>query len=706
MSGKKQHYIPKTLLKGFRISANSRQEQAFVFKSGRSPYIASINDIAAQRYFYSDLGESGSTTVDDRITEYENRLAPLLRNLQSTADGQSVDPLVSAEVVAHLSIRGAYLRELFSSGMQQLIRGSASGWGNLDSARMMLSVDELDNTTYLIESIDKEIDKIRHLLPSNLPVPLLRRFLLHFVREDFDDLYKQTLPVISSALKQLFSQVPGVIRNGHASIFNSSMAPDSRVFDLATLSWSVRHSKSALILPDCVAVSINKTSAAMQPYLMERVQDIGAIILPLSANQMLVGCRPDTRKIDETFDFNRHAASCSTNFFVSPEDSDVLRTLANGIGRTTHGTISSLVSEALDKMYRQVGSPSALEGRAVSPEDGTSKGPPKPASAQPPGPLSYRVSFRDCATQEQAEVIAKAVGVVVNHLAPYLELEHLSAIIFADDYPSALRELDAALTEPVNLKTIELDGLVGVASTANEYVDGRLRSYIVMRSSIGQMFMLDDEDGLQVATHMLSMMLSQISFSALQHSAFGEAKARPPYSPWELLLYAPMSAAPAGYYAAWMSAGIDPSAENAYREILLKLFDHANDLIGRERFSYEDHNDLDRFIQQVTEVLGDVLITLAKLIGHCDASNSSIYGDDDELKDSFERQNLVQWVSLYSRDLRQVFASRGQWGSEKLVRSLGAHMERHLWRYFLFPWVMDDGRVWIEVPKMGDHRFG
>lgn len=701
MSGKKQHYIPKVLLKEFRANQRGKYGQAFVYKSGKVPYLSSIADIAAERYFYSDLGDGTSKTLDDRITDYENTLTSLLRSLQDIANGRLADPLVSAEVVAHLSIRGAYLREMFSSGARQLIQGTSDSWSDPDIVRAILFLDEFEGTPIFVASIDNEIEKIRHTLPSGFPIPLLKRLLLYFARESFDSFHESFFPSIDTALKQLVPQVSGAMRSGHARVFDTSMAPDKRVSDLATLSWHVHRSETALILPDCVAVSVDKTWTSMQPYLMESIDNVGAIMLPLAFDKMLVGLPVGASENRANFDFNSHAAGCSAVFFVSSEDSGDVRALADNIGNVTDRTISSIVSDTLRKAYPRSDDPAnGLEDKtplgAISPE-----GEYPPQSTQSSDSFSYRVNFRDCATQEQAETIAKIVAVVVNGLASHLELDHLEAIIFAEDYPASLRELDRELTTPANLGTTAVEGLVGVASTVSDYVEGHLKSYVVMRSWLGYALVSGDEDPTRVATHMLSAILSQASFSMLLESAFGEASAHPPYSPREALLYAPMNGAPAAYYSAWMSAHIDPSAEDSYREVVLRMLDHANELIDSERLGYESHKDLDRFLHQATQALGDLLMAIAKLIGHCDASNSSIYGDSANLRSAFERQSLSDWVSLYSQDLRRVFASRGVWRSTKDLRSLCVHMERHLWRYLVFPWIMEDGQVWVEVPNVG-----
>jgi hypothetical protein len=320
--------------------------------------------------------------------------------------------------------------------------------------------------------------------------------------------------------------------------------------------------------------------------------------------------------------------------------------------------------------------------------------------AQSSTPHSYRINFRDFATQEQANAIARAVGIVVNDLASHLELDHLETIIFADDYQASLREIDHELTTLANLRTTGVEGLVGVASTVCDYLDGRPRSYVIMRSWLGHALISGEEDAIRVATHMLSSILSQASFSILLDSAFGDSGKRPSYSPMEELAYAPMNGAPAAYYSAWMSAHLDPGAGDSYREVVLRMLEHSKILIDSERRAYRSHHDLDRFLYLATQAIGDLLMATAKLIGHCDASNSSIYGDSDELRAALAHQWLSDWVRLYSQDLRRVFASRGVWQSTKELRFLCVHMERHLWHHFIFPWIMEDGRVWVEVPDI------
>lgn len=703
MAGKKQHYIPQALLRGFLINEKGNDRQTRVYKKGQAPYPSSVGDIAATRYFYSDPSSGPSKSLDDRITDYENRLGPLLKELRTADDGHLVDPIVAAEVVAHLSIRGAYLREIFSFGVHKLIDGASTRLKDEELARSMFGVDEHAEESQLTSAIDEQLSAVKDHLPDGLPVPLLRRMLLHFVREEFGNIYGKTLPSIQEALENLVSGIPSAIRDGHGNALSSGLVPDKRVADLATLSWRVYQTGESLLLPDCVAISIDTDGATAQPYALGDVERIDSIMLPLSSNRLLIGRSADSpADEDPGRDFNLHAAGCSTVFFVSAERSDELLALSETIGSIPQRTISALVAEALD--HSRVSPEKSVPPDALaSPESAVVDKGAQTGQTQHTK-TSYRVSFKNCATREVAEEIAASVGVVVNELATSVELNRLDEIIFAEDYAAAVNDLDRGYAPVSPMETIQVEELVGVARTVVVNRDGERKVAVVMRSWIGHALLSDEESAVRVAAHMLTTMLSEVAFQELLESS--NVAEEVAYTPWESLFYAPMSGAVMAYYAAWMGADIDPTAGSSYRSVFLSLLNHANTRISVERLAYGTHGDLDVFLRAAMSVISDMLISMAKLIGHSDARNEPIHGDDESFLRTLSDASLCGWASLYGRDLRRAFSARGSWRSMTDLTSLSCHMERQLWRFFVFPWIDDEGQIRVEVPYMGEHKFG
>ena len=126
MSGRKQHYIPQCLLRGFEASRSGKGPQVVVLRRGREPYLSSIEDVAAKRNFYSELSHDGRKTLDDLITVYESRLGSILTELRASEPGALVDSSLAAELVTHLTVRSAFLRGVFSLGFDEVISNATA----------------------------------------------------------------------------------------------------------------------------------------------------------------------------------------------------------------------------------------------------------------------------------------------------------------------------------------------------------------------------------------------------------------------------------------------------------------------------------------------------------------------------------------------------------------------------------------------------
>lgn len=109
MSGRKQHFIPQHFQQPFAIEGS--KGKIWLYRKGKpDPIPASIGDTAAQRDFYSTPSENDLPTLDDLITEYEQKLHKTVDELRSLSAGDIIEPVVIAEVVTHLAIRSSYMR--------------------------------------------------------------------------------------------------------------------------------------------------------------------------------------------------------------------------------------------------------------------------------------------------------------------------------------------------------------------------------------------------------------------------------------------------------------------------------------------------------------------------------------------------------------------------------------------------------------------
>lgn len=698
MSGRKQHYIPQCLLRGFEAARSGKHAQVLVFRSGRQPYLSSTEGVAAERDFYSGLSMDDRKSLDDRITDYECRLGPLLVQLRNSVSGAQVDSSFAAEVVTHLTVRGAFIRDIFGLGLQEMLAGVSAFFANEESLRSWMGIDCLEPTQVLAEEIDRAIEALRPQLPVTLPPTLLRRVLLVHLRERFSSLHSQQAPHFFNGIAEFAATVSSVIRGGHIRVLDESLVPSERAQALASLHWTVQHIvDGTLILPDCLALSVRgHHENPYNSYLLDSNKELEQVLLPLSSNRLLVGSRDLVVPVAADH-FNRWAAACSLDFFVSSDATDKIAGFAGLIGDHPRASIFSAVREAVAELHL-----------SAEPQQDLDKS--FPANLPLPGedsedvagaaePASYTVSFMDCADQETAERIAAVVGAVFKVLMQVMPLARVESITFAHDYATALQRVDRGFSTTVPLNPTDEEYGVGIAMAPIVLRDGKIRACIVMRAWLGDALLHeDDENAFATSLHTLSTMLARVAFIDLFDTALPGILLRPIRDNWNALLFKDIEEACSAYYSSRVSASLFPGARDTYCEVFLSVLEAANADVPKARLAYRLHGNLDTFLNVATRAIGRVLIHAAALIGHCDGLDLTVLGGNADVEGALERSELHLWIEVFQRDLDTLFNRRGRWRSLDEFTALSVHMERLLWQFGVFPWRTDAGGVRVEIP--------
>jgi len=703
MSGRKQHYIPQALLRGFKATQSGKHTQVYVCRADRSPYLSSTEGVAAQRNFYSELSQNGQRTLDDRITDYERRLTSLLTQLRATSAGSKVDSSVAAELVSHLAMRGAFLRQTFELGLQETIASASTLFMDTASARSRLGIDQREPAPELSKAVDNAVQELGPRIPFELPKPLLRHILCTWMREGFDAIHAEHIaPQLTTALDQLTKALPTMIRSGHVKALESSLVQEPRAKLLADLNWMVLAVPEAnLVLPDCVVMSSgHNIEIACVPYLIDGDEAWENIWLPLDASHVLVGSRSKNSPIAIAIDqINRCAAECSLEFFVSPQINDDTVTLASHIGQRSRSSIMALVRGAVEAFDVDATNELLSSDQAVTELHTTeTQGPPAPSNLM--HPYSVISSGTD---QTKAEAIARVVGMVVDACAPYLPLSKLESIIFPQDYPAALRNLDRGFETRTPLEGTETESKIGIAMAPLVIRDGEVRSCIVMRAWLGEALLKPEDDGtFQFVLHTLSSMLARVALADFIDTSLPGVLLQPMADTWNAMLFEHIYAAISNYFSARIAAELFPQANNGHRELFLAALESANENIPKERLAYRQHANLDAFLDVAIRSLGDVLIHSASLLGHHDGMGRDGLDEDEHLLSALRATGLEQWIRIYRQDLVIVFGRRGQWTSIEEFTVLVGHLERLMWQFMIFPWRTDTGAVQVEIPLFVD----
>lgn len=706
MSGRKQHYIPQSFVKGFHIPSKGNTKKVLVFKKGQPPYISSTRDVAAERHFYSELSKDGSTTLDDQITDYEIKLTRLLDLLREAPVDHTVDATIPAEFITHLTIRGAHLRDVFGFGAKELITEIGNIFSNENQVRALLGIDADVPTPLFREEIEKVLTKQADFFAQvGLPYPLVRQIAFTLVKESFSSFYTGQTPEIMNVLNKIACNVGDFTRNGHVKALSKGLIPESRIASLCQFSWTLHLvTEGTLILPDCVAVVFRSNSNLPEPYIMSQINQVNVIMCPVCPNKLLIGHRGNAA-LPELKDFNEEAAACSNTFFVSADKTPELEKLADRIGERSKKVMLDAVSYAVNELTAEFAleehsSQSMLsfmeksaKSETMIPVEHSDK-----IKVNETQNINYPVTFCGCADQETAQKIAEAVHLVVSDMSHSISLGRLDCITFAADYAAALIDVERGFPGSIPLTPTEDEYSVGVAMAPLVIRNGVTKVCIVMRAWLGYALVSEDPVAKTTAIHVLVNQLAHVACVDMICHTLPEMLLSRVEDGWEAWLYDRMHSAWKAYFASRISAGFDPTIGIGYCDILLTALERAIEAIPRERFAYRSHGNLEQFLKLAISLIGKVITYAGMLLGHYDGLDQSVYDDKGELTLILEKMGLRAWLDVFRRDLARLFERRGQWKSIHEFLSLNRHIERVLWQFGVFPWRNDQEEVRVEIP--------
>ena len=109
MSGKRQHFQPRFLLKGFSSKRIGDIYFSWLYRKNTIPKEVDIRDIGVEKKFYNN----GNSKIDEAITEEENYLGMLVNKLRCSKYENTLDSKKISLLISHLEIRTRHLRESF-----------------------------------------------------------------------------------------------------------------------------------------------------------------------------------------------------------------------------------------------------------------------------------------------------------------------------------------------------------------------------------------------------------------------------------------------------------------------------------------------------------------------------------------------------------------------------------------------------------------
>lgn len=677
MAGKRQHYIPRFLQRGFLAEQTGEAERTWLHRRGTAARLVGIKDVGVGEFFYSKLGLADEERLDDVITSIEWDIHISLQELQRAPRGVIADSRIPARITTHLTLRTAHVRSTFVQGAEQLLDQLSALISDSDQLRELMGIDSVGMSLPLA-AIEEELNSSP--FGELLPRPFAKRALAFSFRESFNEFYSFQMPVVAEAFIKLIEALPAMIRDGHNKALKISQESKWEA-DLAQLSWRTYNVEGA-ILPDCIALAQSGSDSPTALTLREeKIPDI--IILPIAHNLLLVGSKQEIKEINIE-KINAASAACSDSFFIARNSYDSTG-FASLIGQRCALSIKKVVAEAIAEVGKR--DSSLLIARTeLDPV----------VSANHTNSFSFSLTCQGFADYDTAAKLGNVMRGIAEEMNRDLPLSHLDGITFAADYAVALEALDRGDPTLLADKTRPRNYGQAIAKSVHVIRDGKSKEHIVLSAVIaGALLDADDNENNAWALHVVIGMFANVAHSALYEQSL------PSMSEIQVdivsrRLHVASSSCPGMYFSAKTSAFADNCAGERFATLFLDSLSSAQQAIQCAKQIYLVDLAMDQLLDVALMHISSVLDHAAQWLGHRDGlpSQESFLGSS--LPENLKNQGLRDWIELFGRDLRRLYDADDHFTVENIL-ALSQHVERLLWTAGMFPWPTEEGDLYVSL---------
>jgi len=341
MSGRKQHFIPQSLLKGFGFEKGKRT-YVVAYTRDRGIFTPATDGIGAERNFYSELSVNGEDeTLDDRITDYEQPFTDILPTLRGAPDGGLVDTRMAAAFVTHLAVRNDHFRKAVTAGGTNLLESMADALNDTEQARLMLGMAGDQPSEIFAAELAKLWTRQEPLLAAlGMSRAQFESWAFQLAKENFTTFHAELSGPLAGLFDAMIAKLPEVAASSQRQSLTTDLSPPARVEKMSRFGWRVWHWPTPLLLPDCVAVAFDAKGQTF-PLMFADLDSVDTIAMPLSSDRLLVGGNDMPAGSP-----NPAFARCSWDFFVARERTAPLEEM--------RGLLRTRISEFLDQTVLDV----------------------------------------------------------------------------------------------------------------------------------------------------------------------------------------------------------------------------------------------------------------------------------------------------------------------------------------------------------------
>jgi hypothetical protein len=696
MAGKRQHYVPKFLQRGFlthdRTEADG--ECTWWHFRGNPPKPLAISHIGVEEHFYSRLRKDGVPTLDDAITDRESGIQTDLTHTLQAPIGTPLDPVLMGRLVAHFVLRTAFIRSVFSNAARQMVDEVIASIGTARGARAHMGVDD-PNVSPQMAGIVAEVRAKLEAAGAEIPSRLAERLLAYALREQFDAFMAEVEPLLARVQMELMQGLPTSIASAHQRTLaeGNHAAWESA---LARLSWRV-HAADGVVLPDCIAIAQSQ-GKDWAPLLLAGLEELETCLFPLSEGRVLVGTMNPALLLDMDA-ANAACAGCSDQFFIAARPMPML---ATRLGGRSAEVIKTQIEDALRDL-RSSATPALNQAPPIeAAEPGES------------GQFSYVLRLPAFDDPAHSTALHQIVAAIVRELSHTLPLESLDGITFAVEYAAAIAALDRG--DPTLTPDLSVPRTYGVpvAKCIAVAREGRRKQHLVFGWPIVEGFLSEDLADQHASLHNLTAMLAHVAHDVRYEQPL--AITAPPFpNDFTSWIHSAAAAAPGQYFAARVAAFADATAGSRYAQLFRDCVRIATEAMIAAHQAYgdsgSDPGDVGALLNAGLHHTGNLMSHAAQWCGHQDGLILSASGEGDAqscgadlMRETLVSLNLEPWLELLHRDIRHLYDEPNAFTAERHF-ALTRHVERLLWQFQVCPWPTNDGGTYVTIVTSGIASF-
>jgi len=311
MSGSGQHFLPQFLMKGFSSRIGSDDAYVWVCRKGGNIFETNIKNIGKEKEFY---GPEGIETVDEKITDYENKIHLIIDGLRSTNHSFEIHDPSIADFVSHIAIRTKHLRggiaDSFESLYRSLVEYLQKPANVLRVAKKMI----VRKPPAIVQEIEQQMAE------KGISRKQRKTVLFKYIEDNIE----QLMPKLD-ILGTFEGQIRKAIADGHNKGLEKRIIPNwtSESF-FAGLNWFLLYfDQSDLILGDLGILMRFKAPKLEYRLLPEKDKPLDAVFLPISAHHLIVATFAATLPKTAVEEINLASARNSKEFFIGPNKKSV-----------------------------------------------------------------------------------------------------------------------------------------------------------------------------------------------------------------------------------------------------------------------------------------------------------------------------------------------------------------------------------------------